>query len=266
MANARLFLNGVKTALSMNSPSILTGLGITSAVVTGVSAAKAAWDIRGDLEEEKEVTIVWIFSEGRWKRLIVPVGSLIATIACFVGINTKYGRLLAAATSVVTLREQELVDTKSAMGKILKKGDVEKVNQEKAQTILARNPQPDESFIIHTGKGNDLFFDNESKLYFRCDMQHIDQTINDINAALLQGQELRTAEVYSGWGFVDPPGWCEHIWMIPEQDMGLPFRTLDVRHTQAHVTTKGEAATILEWPDDAWSTGFFQVNESRRSY
>lgn len=248
MPNPKLLLNGAKTFLSMNSPSILTGLGITSGIVTGVSSAKAAWDIRGELEG-KDVTIVEIFSEGRWKKFILPVGACVSTIACFIGINTKYGRLLAAATSVVTLREQELVDTKSAMGKILKKGDIEKINQEKAQTILARNPQPDENLIIHTKYGNDLFFDEMSGRYFRSSMEHVVQGINNVNEMLNNGNFVSVNELYEEWGL---PGieLGDILYMNPQSDPAYHLEILDIDHSQAHVTDKGEAAVILKWRND----------------
>ena len=168
MVNPKLLLNGAKVFLSTNSPAILTGLGITGVVATAVSTGKAVWAMR-DVEGDISINDI----KDRWKTFLVPIALAGGTILCFIGINNKYGRILAAVTSVATLKEQELLDTKNAMGKILKGGDVEKVKQASAKEMLARNPQPDERLIIQSGHGNDLFYDPLSGRYFRSSMEAI---------------------------------------------------------------------------------------------
>ena len=244
MVNPKLLLNGAKVFLSTNSPAILTGLGITGVVATAVSTGKAVWAMR-DVEGDISINDI----KDRWKTFLVPIALAGGTILCFIGINNKYGRILAAVTSVATLKEQELLDTKNAMGKILKGGDVEKVKQASAKEMLARNPQPDERLIIQSGHGNDLFYDPLSGRYFRSSMEAIKKGIKEVNEMLNNGNFVSISEVYNCW---DIPGTelGDVVYLDPKTDPAFHLEILDIDLTQAHVTDKGEAAVVLEWRND----------------
>lgn len=246
MINPKLMLSTGKAFLSMNSPAILTGLGITGVVATAFSTGKAVWSLR---DVPFDVTLKDIKEQGLWKRFIIPVTIAGGTILCFIGINNRYGRIIAAVTSMATLREQELLDTKDAMGKILKKGDIEKIDQEKAKATLSRNPQPSEDLIIHTKYGNDLFFDSMSGRYFRSSMEHIVQGINNVNEMLNNGNFVSVNELYDEWGL---PGieFGDILYMNPQSDPAYHLEILDIDRSQAHVTDKGEAAVVLVWRND----------------
>lgn len=244
MVSPKVLLNGAKVFLSTNSPAILTGLGITGTVATAVATGKAVWSLR-DIDEN--ITLKDI--AGKWKTFIIPVVLASGTILCFIGLNTKYGRMLAAVTSLATLKEQELIDTKNSMNKLFKKGDVEKVKQENAKEVLARNPQPDEAFVIHTNNGNDLFFDPLSGRYFRSSMEHVQKGINEVNEQLNNGNFVALNELYQYWNIYEID-LGDILFMNPSSDPAYHLEILDIDLHQSHVTSKGEAAVVLQWRND----------------
>lgn len=244
MVSPKVLLNGAKVFLSTNSPAILTGLGITGTVATAAATGKAVWSLR---DIEGDITLKDI--KERWKTFIVPVALAGGTILCFVGLNSKYGRMLAAVTSLATLKEQELIDTKNSMNKLFKKGDVEKVEQENAKAVLARNPQPDESFVSHTGDGNDLFFDPLSGRYFRSSMEYVKQVINEVNEQLIDGNFVALNEIYQMW-HIPEIDLGDILFVNPSSDPGYHMEILDIDLNQSHVSNKGEAAVVLKWRND----------------
>lgn len=259
MFNFKLLWNGLKTAASANSPGICTGVGSVATVATLIGSAKAAWDIRGELGDG-EITIKDIIEKGLWKKTIFPIGSAATACFCLFKMNDTLGRVIATGTAYITLREQNYTDQKNAMKKILKKGDFEKVKQEQAKDILARNPQPDEAFIQHTGYGNDLFFDPMTNTYFRATMEHVKSVINDINSEnMLDNYPLSWGEVCSKWGF-DGGRIAEYIYLHPQADPAYHFELLVVDLTQAHVTDKGEAAVIVDCQNDL-NSDFFRLGQ-----
>lgn len=199
--------NKASQIVSKNSPSILAGVAIAGVVVTAVAMVKATvksaeiiedhekqmadldrkFDSDKTIDEEtqkqlrKQVTINTI--KDLAPNYIPPLIMMGATIACIVGCNSKHIRRQAALAAAYNVSESTLRSYEAKMRALVGDKKTETVkdeaNIERLKTIVGSSPA-----VIETGKGSELFVDNQTGQLFRSNMEYVRHCVTDIDNRL----------------------------------------------------------------------------------
>lgn len=185
--------------IERESPTILTVLGITGIATTAIMAVRATPKALYLLEDERtkrykdeskrkpisKIDTVKIV----WKCYLPAVLVGVATAGCFVSANSINLRRNAALASLYSVAEASLKNYQEKVIEVIGKNKEEKIQDALVQDKLDQNPAS-KSEVIITGKGETLFFDSWSGRYFKSDMEKVRKAQNDLNHALLGGNEI----------------------------------------------------------------------------
>lgn len=190
--NIKNSLKVLRRGAIRNSPTILTGLGVSGVVTTTILAVRATPKALYLIEEEnacridydKELLRGTEIVKLTWKLYLPAILSGAATIACIISANNIHLRRNAALVGLYTLTETTLREYQDKVVEMIGKGKEEKVRGEIAQDKLNSNPV-DGNTVFLTGNGETLFYDSLSGRYFKSDMEFVRKTVNDFNELLL---------------------------------------------------------------------------------
>lgn len=179
--------------LAEESPSILTGLGVTGFISTVIMAVKATPKAMYLLEGEEQLRyknkLPTVYTPKETIKLVwkyyVPTGLVgLASIGCFIGANSISLRRHAALASLYSLTEATLKEYQEKVIEEIGKKKEEKIRDSIIQDRMDKNPVSDNQVII-LGKGETLFYDTLSGKYFKSEIETIRRIINDFNQDLL---------------------------------------------------------------------------------
>jgi hypothetical protein len=214
---------GAKTigrSLALESPTILTGIGVAGLFTTTLLAVKATPKAMRLLDEERANKLsAWVNQTGEDKtsypdnpilskvdivkitwRCYVPAALVgLATVGAIIGSNSINLRRNAALASIYSLTEATLREYQDKVVEQIGKNKEEKVRDAIAQDRLERHPINDKEVIL-TGKGETLFFDSLTSRYFKSDMETIRKIVNDFNYRLMSENYLSLNEFYTELG------------------------------------------------------------------
>lgn len=192
-----------KHFLSVHSPEILTGLGLTSMITSTVLAVKATPKAIKLIEYEKnqngnEITSKRVIKTV-WKEYIPSfsfgLGGLVCII-CGCHIGTKRTAALATAYAI---SERTLMTYKDKVIETIGEKKEKQIRQKIKQDDIDKNP-PMESKIVITQKGNTLIKDEYSGRYFRSDLDAIRKASNELNKVMLHDDYISLNQWYSAIG------------------------------------------------------------------
>lgn len=217
-------------AISKNSPTILTGLGVAGLISTVVLAVKATPKAVQILENE-----VYNGGSGISKcddqdtisiPLSLPVKDVIrltwrcylpaaimgsVTIGCIIGANSISLRRNAAIASLYSLSEKAIKEYKAKVVEKIGKDDERKIRQDISRDRMERTPVKDNEIII-TGNGETLCYDAFSGRYFKSSKDEIIRVLNKLSRDLMSDMLIPVNQVYyeldlSGIKVGDDMGW-----------------------------------------------------------
>lgn len=192
-------IKSLKSNISKNSPTILTGMAVAGLVTTVGLAVKAtpkalqiidlAEQETGYQLEKKEVI------KATWKCYIPTALMGAASIGCIIGANKVSLRRNAALASVYSVTEATLKEYQNKVVETIGEKKAKQVKDEVAKEVVKKNP-PNEKEVIITGKGETLCLDVLSGRYFKSDIDKIRRVENDINSRMLQDDFISLNDVY----------------------------------------------------------------------
>ncbi len=233
--------NIVKSKMIEKSPEILTGMGITGFILTGVLIGTASIKAYKRLEEvktkeQKELTKKEVAKE-TWKFYVVPTIFGAASTACIIGASrTNHKRNVALATAY-GMTERAFSDYKNEVAKVLGPKKLKEI-EEKA-TVAKVDKPPIDSLIEHSRGGHDLWYDAVSGRYFYSDMNTVKSTINDINKRLLTEMYMSLNDLYYELGLPGIAIGGELGWHIDNGVLEPVFGT--------SVTPDGRSCMVLDY-------------------
>lgn len=212
-------LQTATSALSKNSPILLTAGAAAGVVTTVVLAVRATPKAHAILEEERQWT------ENRvpirrsvqltWKLYLPAAITGVGTIAAIFAANAINTKRYTALAAVYAASKAASSDYKEAVKEVLTPAKREEVEKTAAEKKLARaETSPEEAF--HTGVGDTLCYDTWSGRYFRSDIETIRSSINDANRDLNNGVWISLNDLYSYIG-LPPIKAGDDIGWFPEQ-------------------------------------------------
>lgn len=244
--NAAKMLKTTKIFLSKNSPSILTGLGITGMLATTVISVKQTPKALMLIEEEKDrlelgtddkLTIKETV-KATWKVYIPAAAICVASMACLIGANSVNTRRNAALATAYKLTETAFSDYKEkVVAEIGEKKD-KAIREDISKDKLADNPVS-KSEIFITEKGNTLCFDPITSRYFKSDIDRIKKAENEINKRLLHEMYMSLNDFYELIGLSDSSLGDDLGWNIDKGFLELDFSSL--------IAEDGTPCIVLEY-------------------
>lgn len=198
--NVQRFSNQVLKTIKLNSPELLTGLGVAGVAATAYLTARAAYqsaqmfagdeDVPEDRKErfKEQCKHTW--------RLYVPAGlSGVVTIACIVGAKKTGGQRTAAAVAAYSLTEKAFSDYREKVVEQIGTNKEQKVRDEIAQEKVTRYPTTSREVII-VGGGHVLCCELYTNRYFRSDMETLRKAQNEINYKIVNTLYVDLNEFY----------------------------------------------------------------------
>ena len=202
-------------ALSKNSPTILTAIGVgglLSTVALAVKATVTAYDalyqeanfrfeqFEKETGEDRSAYPDNVFTpreviELSWKYYIPTALMSATTIACMIGSNHISLRRNAALASLFTITERTLQEYQAKVVEQIGEKKAEKIEAEIVQDHLDKNPPAGQTIVL-TGKGNYLCYDKFSGRYFRSNIDNIRRCENIFNQRLLREGYLGINDFY----------------------------------------------------------------------
>lgn len=189
--------------ISKNSPSILTGIAVTSFLSTVIFAVKVtpkAYELIKQDSREAHDGDPYAFTMpeaivSAWKEYIPAIifGSL--TIVCIIGANKINTRRNAALAGLYSLTETAFKEYKSKVTETIGKGKEQKIRDAISEDHIRKNPVG-QAEVIFTGKGEVLCYDNLSGRYFKGDIEKIRRAQNTINIQLMSDVFIPLNEFY----------------------------------------------------------------------
>ena len=200
--NVANLVKSFEKIIRVNSPTILTAIGVSGTLTTAYLAAKTSFKAvrvidskqeRLDREEKshpldnkEKAKIIW--------KLYIPVGiSGVLTVVCIIA-GTKIGmKRTAAAYSLLTVSEKAFVEYKEKV--------VEQIGAKKEQDVRdaivkdrVNNNPPQGAIII--GSGDVLCYEMHTGRYFNSDMETLRKAVNTINAKMIHQMDASLSEFY----------------------------------------------------------------------
>jgi len=235
--------------LERESPTILTGLGITGIATTAIMAVRATPKALYLLEKEGEeryrdeskrepiskIDTIKI----TWKCYLPATLVGVATAACFIGAHSINLRRNAALASLYSITEASLKSYQEKVIEVIGKNKEEKIHDALVQDKLIQNPVSKNEVVL-TGNGETLFYDSWSGRYFKSDMEKVRKAQNDLNHDLLGGDMfLSLNSLYEELGLERVDAGSEIGWTF---DYGM----LEIKFT-SKITDTGIPCIVMEY-------------------
>lgn len=200
-------------AIQMNSPTILTALGVAGVITTGYLAVKAGFQSHQKLEDDRYARGIRRTATEPppaerttqekallvWKLYIPAVGVGALTIVSIVASNRIQVRRMAALAAGYAVLSGDFDEYRDKARELLGEKKAKDLDDKVAEQKMLNNPPP-QGIVIEEGKS--WFCDLSTTRYFKSDRQHVEEAINKVNYHLLHSGEmyatLNTAYAFLG--------------------------------------------------------------------
>lgn len=182
-----------------NSPSILSGLGVTGVIATGYLAFNAGYQTaRHESEQPPEPSFKNRSLErikNQWRDYIPPIVAGTVAVTCIIGATRIGNRRTAAITAAYSLSERALVEYKEKV--------VEKLGERKEQSIRGDIAQDKVKALGSTrdvflvGSGTVMCMELHTGRIFIADMEKIRRAEVEINDRLIRCDYASLAEFHT---------------------------------------------------------------------
>lgn len=202
----------VGKGLAAHGPQIATGVGIALALVAGVRAVQKTPEALKLIEEKKEeegkdeLTVTETVKT-TWKCYIWPVVMFVIAVIMIVGGQRVSTRRATAAAAACSLSQEMLEQYQKAAKEIVGDKKEEEIRALAAKNKVKEKPPLNTDFIVSTGKGNALCYDELSKRYFWSDPAVVRKAIDNLNWRLRDEMFISLSDYWSEIGLpVTDPG------------------------------------------------------------
>lgn len=250
--------------LDVNSPTILTGIGVAGLITTVIFAIKDTIKATEVLHQEAEFKYEqWEENTGEhrsayptdpftteeiinltWKCYIPTVGMGTLTIASIIFANKINLRRNAALASLYSIAESTLREYQTKVVEQIGEKKEEKIQGEIAQEHIDQHPVNDKTVVL-TGNGNYLCFDDFSSRYFRSDIEALRRAENKFNKELLREGWLGINEFYDQIGLEPIELGDEFGWIAERSLLEMKFSTKMSKDTNEPCLVIGYTVTPI---------------------
>lgn len=230
MQMSTIFANAWK-GMKVNSPQILTGLGVVGVAVTSYLTVRATAKAIRDIDEMEENDGMAVDNKERikervrlvWKYYIPPTVSGVVTVGCIVGSNRIGANQTAAAVAAYSLTEKAFTQYKEKVVEQIGENKEQKIRDEIAQEQVEK--VPNREVQITTVSGHVLCYELYTGRIFRSDMEMLRKAQNDLNKLILEQFYVSLSEFYDLIGL---PYTSNSMWLGWDSDrlMELEFSTI----------------------------------------
>lgn len=204
-----------KTYMVVNSPSLMTGAGITGVVATSIAASIATVRTVDTLREmpsstpSEKLTATWMN--------YIPtalIGGV--TIACIFGSNRENNKRVAALASAYSLSEERFKEYSDKVKEAIGPNKARDIDVAAAQNAYSSNSQVAQT--VETGHGDTIFFDEWSGRKFKSDRMFLESVILSANKDLQDYRDnnglyfVTINDIYTMWGLPEGKGAEEMGW------------------------------------------------------
>lgn len=211
-----------------SAPSILTGVGIVGMVLTVVMAIKATPKcdelltkaearLKETYPEKKDVKLskketVTCYAKAYWAAAACGVIST----AAFIASNYLHGKREAILSTAFGVSEAALRQFQQSTMDVVGEKSFEEIKAKMADTKLKETPKTSATEVeVKDPKKTTLCFDCYSGRYFNGDIETIRQSVNNLNARLIEGEYVSLNDLYYELGLPeikmgDDLGWHKY--------------------------------------------------------
>lgn len=236
--NIKQVVRAAGESVNKNSPTILTGIGVTGVISTTALAIKGTI-LAVEVIDDEEFYAKRTFTnkeklEVVWKLYLPTLASGIITIAAIIGSNHISSKRNTALLSLYSVADSALKEYQDKVVEMFGEKKEAKLRDELAQDKLDQNPVHD---VIITNKGEYLFFDALSGRYFRSDVETVRRVQNDFNELLFNDMFVPLNELYDLLGLEGTEMGKNTGWDVQRGKLDIQF--------SAKISTDGEPCIVL---------------------
>lgn len=221
----------------INSPTFLTGLGVTGTITTAYFTGRASFraaqliaareaEVKLDpndlektpgLSNKEKVKLVWPL-------YVAPASICATTITAIILANHEASKKIAALTVASGLSERALTEYKAKVAEKIGKAKETQVRDEIAQDRVNKNP-PSSREVIIAESGDVLCFDQMTGRYFKSNMEKLRQGMNNLNYEIIAHDYASLSFFYDQIGLA-PTAYSDYVgWRIDDHP-DLQFSTV----------------------------------------
>lgn len=212
----------------VNSPAILTAIGVsgtvTTAYLTGRAAYESAFVI---LEEERNLTTGHLTTRHKtelvWRLYIPATITGTASIICIIGATRIGARRAAALTAAYSLSDKAFAEYREKIAETVGAKKEKALRDEIVQERILQNPPSKE--VVIAGSGSVLCCELFTGRYFNSDMESLRKAQNDINAKLVGHEYATLGDFYYMVG-LPYTSHCSDLGWSSDRLMALEFSTV----------------------------------------
>ena len=236
-------------AMNRNLPSILSGAaiaGIVAAVWTTYKATpeinsaleSAKWDKTDKINEDEETASAEDVTLTKWETFKAvapyvwkPAACVAFSAVCVVSANVLNVQRLTMLAGAYKLSEKKLQEYEEKAKELLGEKKATELHDEVVKSMAP--DIPDDTGIVRTGNGNQLFYDMFRGQYFYSSVEAIRTAESTLNKALVSGDGVTLNEFYYELGlsnvkFGDAFGWNTYHGSCRCLDIDLTFEAREV--------------------------------------
>lgn len=185
--------------LIQRSPEILTAIGISGFIFSGIAAVKATPKAlrmvdQKEIDENRRLTKPEVV-QTTWKLYVGPVLTGVLSASCIIGANRIGAKRHAALMAAYTISETALKEYQEKAIEVVGKKKEQEIRDAVAKEKIAQNPVSNKEVII-TGKGESLCYDPLSGRYFNSDIETVRRVVNDLNRDMRDSMSISLNEFY----------------------------------------------------------------------
>lgn len=268
-----------KYLVKLNSPAILTGLGMSGTVVTAYLTGRASFkaahilesekrkiraqvrvrhmtnprteEIENEVNEEIEDKLSRSTKIGLiWKLYVPPTAACATTIACiFVG-NRISSTRVAALTTAVGVSERAFKEYKEKVIEKLGDREDQKIRDAVAQDRV--NKYPPSNQVMVGSSGDVLFMDELTGRYFHSTVETVKRAENQMNRELNNHLSVSLSEFHDELG-LPPTKYTEDVGWNPTHQIKTYFSTVMTPDNRPCIVMGFENPPFLEY-NSPWTT------------
>lgn len=189
----------IEKQLVQRSPEILTAIGISGFIFSGIAAVKATPKAlrmvdQKEMDENRRLTKPEVV-QTTWKLYVGPVLTGVLSASCIIGANRIGAKRHAALMAAYTISETALKEYQEKVIEVVGKKKEQEIRDAVAKEKIAQNPVSNKEVII-TGKGESLCYDPLSGRYFNSDIETVRRVVNDLNRDMRDSMSISLNEFY----------------------------------------------------------------------
>ena len=186
-------VNSVRSNVKGHSPAYLAASGCVGVVVTTVLAVRAGVQLGREMERNPKHDDPWETVKSRWRLLVPPAVSGLATVGVVVGGHRLGARRTLAAQVLLTASERAYTAYREEVREEVGDSKHAAIEARAAERLVAEKP-PAQNVIV--GDGQVMCCEAHTMRYFSTTMEKIKRAVNEFNSKLIRDDYCTLDEFY----------------------------------------------------------------------